>query len=121
MEHLITAVKVLSAGGAAIATLYGGATFVDHRYAHHESVVQIEFRLEQKILTDRSSRLQQRIWQIEDRYGPDLQDAPDTVREEYRRIQAELADLEQEITSVQDEYRREGKSNSRYYEKSGKY
>lgn len=118
MEWPTKVVSFMTAGGTALATLWGGASFVDTRYAHAPDVVRIEFRLEQKILADRSSQLQQRIWKIEDRYGPDLFEAPAMVKEEYRQLKEELADLDQELNAVQQEYKRQGSSSgSRYYEK----
>jgi|GEM_PF-2807462 hypothetical protein len=83
---------------------YNGATFVDSRYAHDADVTLIEMRLEQKILTDRSSQIQQRIWKIEDRY-PDMSQAPETVQEEYRQLKRELYSLDQELNTVQQEYK----------------
>lgn len=106
-------------GGAAtiIGALYGGGTFVDNRYAHQGDVQLISMRLEQKVLTDRASQIQQRIWKIEDRYGSDLKEAPETVKEEYRQLKMELNDLDHELNAVQQEYRSVGKSNEGYYDK----
>lgn len=118
MELPTKLVSFVTAGGTALATLWGGASFVDTRYAHQDDVVFIEMRLEQKILTDRSNQLQQRIWKIEDRYGIDLFEAPGPVKEEYRALKDEMADVDQEVSNVQQEYRRQGTSSgSRYYER----
>lgn len=118
MELPTKIVSFVTAGGTALATLFGGASFVDTRYAHQDNVVLIEMRLEQKILTDRANQLQQRIWKIEDRYGIDLFEAPGPIKEEYRQLKDEMADVDQEIGSVQQEYKRQGSSGSRYYERS---
>src|SRR3990167_6479475 len=117
MELPTKIVSMIGAAGTAIATFYGGATFVDHRYAHNDNLVMVEMRLEQKILTDRSVQLQQRLWKIEDRYGPDLFEAPAMVKEEHRQIQIELNDLNEEVNAVQQEYRKQGLNSSRYYER----
>jgi len=113
-------VSFVVSGGTALATLWGGASFVDTRYAHAPNVILIEMRLEQKILTDRAAQLQQRLWKIEERHGEDLFDAPALVKEEVRQIKIELQDLNEEINAVQQEYRRQGSSGSRYYERSNK-
>jgi hypothetical protein len=119
---------MIGAGGTALATLWGGASFVDHRYAHTETVFEMQDdvylvgqRLEQKILTDRYTQLQQRAWKIEDRYGLGLAIAPETVKEEYRQIKAELASLTEEMDRVNSEFKQRGAPSSRYYEKAGKY
>jgi hypothetical protein len=117
MELPTKIISFIGAGGTALATLWGGASFVDTRYAHAPNVVLIEMRLEQKILTDRAAQLQQRVWKIEERYGTDLFEAPGTVREEYRQLKLELQDLGEEINAVQQEYRRQGSAGSRYYER----
>jgi hypothetical protein len=117
MELPTKVISFIGAGGTALATMWGGASFVDTRYAHAPDVVLIEMRLEQKILTDRSYQLQQRIWKIEDRYGSDLFEAPALVKEEHRQLKEELADVDQEIGVVQQEYKRQGSAGNRYYER----
>lgn len=75
-------------------------------------------RLEQQILTDRHEKLQERLWKIEDRYGFDLATAPETVREEYREINAQLRALDTELSRAAAEYREKNlkESKSGYYE-----
>jgi len=59
--------------GAAVAVVasliaIGGAfVAVDQRYAHAAEFKKLEMRLEQKILSDRSGQLQERMWKLEDR------------------------------------------------------
>ena len=95
---------VIGAISASVGALYGAGSFVETRYAHSTDVVLVSMRLEQKILTDRASQLQQRLWKIEDRYGIDLHDAPETVKEEVRQIKEELADLDQEMQAQRQEF-----------------
>ena len=56
----------------------------------------VAMRLEQKIQADRAERIQERIWSLEDRNWPyrnvEEWDKPD--RDEYRRLQLELKELE---------------------------
>lgn len=112
---------------------YKTATFVDGRYVHapdpemaevQSDLYLIEQRLEQKILNDRYSSLQQRLWKIEDRYaGPSMTDAPETVMEERRQILDQLRELEKELSRVSEDFKKAGHSND-YYDKRdyrGKY
>ncbi len=106
----------------ALGVLYGGATFTHDKLQQvdimEENIVLIDMRLESKILTDRYTLLQQRLWKIEDRYGVDLFEAPGPIKEEYRTIKAEMTALEHEINVVQQEYRRRGSSSNQYYDRS---
>ena len=94
----------VTAIGGMIAALYSGGSWVDSRYAHQDNLRLIEFRLEQKIVGDRAAQLQQRIWVIEDRYGRGADRAPETVKEEYRRLQAELAELYGQLRTMQQKH-----------------
>ena len=117
--------KTGSAAVALLATLTGAgySTFSwhDSRYSKQLDVQLIEMRLEQKILSDRQRQTQQRIWQIEDRYDGKVQDAPDTVQEEYRDLKQELEDITAEMNEVRREQRRMYEQNpSRYYDRERK-
>lgn len=103
--------KVLSAVGlvgVAISTLYGGANWVEDRYVKTSRVELLELRFEEKVLTDRSIAIQDRIWEIEDRYEGFLSVAPVSVKEEHRQMVADLATIKQEIRAVMDRYRQRG-------------
>ena len=121
MEMPTKMIGLVGSGCAALATLYGGATFTHDKLQEIDqmqgNIVLIEMRLDLKLLTDRANALQSRLWKITERYGEDLFEAPGTVREEYQTIMRELAQVSQELASVQQEYRRMGKPNSSYYEK----
>jgi hypothetical protein len=124
MELTTKLISFIGTGGAAIATLWGGATFVDDRYAHAPAVVEVQGdvflmgqRLENKILTDRVESLRQRAWKLEDRY-PNMRDAPATVQEEYRQIQQDITKLDQELDGMQQEYGKSGQPNRGYYERA---
>jgi len=98
------AASAVASLGAVIGTLYSGMQWVDNRFANKDDMHLIELRLEQKIQQDRVQQIQQRIWQIEDRYReklqrPENQDAYD----EYRKLKSELEGLK----AVQQEMERE--------------
>ena len=80
--------------GATIGVLYGGVNWIEHYYAHEDDVMLIEQRLDEKIQGDYYDRLQQRIWRLEDRYGPQAQKGPESVREEYRQLMNEKQQME---------------------------
>lgn len=52
-------------------------------------------RLDQKILSDRADRLQEKIWKYDDRYEKKPMD--DITKEEYRTIYKELKDINKKI------------------------
>lgn len=64
---------------------------LDSRWAKAEEVALISQRLDEKIAGDRSDRVQQRIWQIEDRYKGKTVAEPDLQL--YRELKKELNDL----------------------------
>ena len=80
--------------GAMIGMTYTGGTWIENHYAHKEDVILIELRLDQKIQLDRIQQVQQRLWQIEDRYREALQQPEHhAVFEEYRKLKVELEEL----------------------------
>jgi len=65
-------------------TLVGAVVGVNEYFAKAADVELVSMRLEQKIAQDRCDWIQQRLWQLEDRYcGKEL---PPSVREEYRKL-----------------------------------
>jgi hypothetical protein len=72
-----------------IITIVTGAFVIDSNYAKAAEVKKLELRLEQKIVSDRSDLLQQRIWRLEDRYK-DVSKAPPEVQYEMKMLKREL-------------------------------
>ena len=106
---------LVAAIGGAVATAWGGVSFIDDRYGKTAEIQEVKqattfvnLRLEEKILTDRVAAIQQRIWKLEDRYGDTMTTAPDTAKEEHRQMQTDLASMHEQIVSVMDAYRRQG-------------
>jgi len=93
MGDYIMALNKVVAGLTVLAIVFSAFIFIDSRYALTSAVQQIESRLEQKILEDRYYALQQRIWQLEDRFAG--QEMPQEVREEIRRLRSELELIKQ--------------------------
>lgn len=121
MEDATKFVSFAVTGLTMMGGLYGGVTYThDHLQqvdTMQQSIMLIDMRMDMKILSDRATALQARLWKIEERYGADLFDAPGTVRDEYKAISAELEALKHDLLTVQQEYRRQGQSSGRYYER----
>jgi len=84
---------------AALGTVIAG---VDARYAKQDSVANIEqqvskveTRLDYKILQDRHSALQERVWKHEDRYID--KPMPESVRDAVRALKKEMVELEKKM------------------------
>lgn len=72
-----------------IITIITGAFVIDSNYAKASEFKKLELRLEQKITSDRSDKLQERIWKLEDRY-PQIQKAPAEIQYEMKMLKREL-------------------------------
>ena len=82
-----------------IGILIGTLTLITMGYKYDErlakaedvnkSIQALSIRLEQKIQDDRLSNIQQRIWNLEDRYGTDKTKMTPAVCDTYRRLYEE--------------------------------
>ena len=80
--------KVLGVVGgllAIFATLFGGYTYLETRFALASELEKTKARLEYKITNDQFISVKDRIYKLEDRYQGKAM--PDTVKEEYRQLQ----------------------------------
>lgn len=122
MELTSKMISYATAAFSAIGIGYGGATFTHDKLQQldqmEENILLVDMRLEQKVLSDRYAILEQRIRDIELRYGQDLFDAPGPVKDQYRIMTNELNALDRELNQVQQEYRRRGSSGNRYYDRN---
>jgi hypothetical protein len=119
---LLDAGKMTSAAVVVVTALYSGGTFIDARFAKTNEVKGLQssmrltnLRLEEKILVDRTVAIQHRMWSLEDRYGRDLVTAPPAVKEEYRQMVVDLADIQKQIAALMDAYRAGGYNASDEY------
>ena len=78
-----------------LASLVGLCFATDARFAKSEKLAMVEKRLEQKIVQDQTSYLQEQLWRIEDRYR-DKQKTEDVIDRE-RRLKKELQDAEKQL------------------------
>jgi hypothetical protein len=79
-----------------IVTIFTAYFAIDSHYAKAAEMKilaaenkRLEMRLDQKIVSDRSDSIQQRIWKLEDRY-PDRRKAPPEIQEMWRQLEKEL-------------------------------
>ena len=66
-------------------------------FAKNTDLQLVSERLDRKILQDRLYDLQERIWKYEDRYGRDCEKCDDVSKDEYRRLQQNLREIERQL------------------------
>ena len=71
---------------------------IEARYASSGFVKQIDERLEQKILSDRRANLQERVWNLDDRFGPGCLECDLIVKDEYRRLLFEIKEIDEQLS-----------------------
>jgi hypothetical protein len=89
---------ILVSLGSILGMAFGAYFYIETNYAKAAEVAQVEQRLDYKIKSDQSKEIQQRIWQLDDRY--EKKAMPEAVKEEYRRIEEEKKQLDDEIKSL---------------------
>lgn len=103
--NFATATAAVTFLATTIGTLYGGATWIDGKYAHQSDLELVEMRVDQKIQGDQLNRIQERKWKLQEVYGEHVEKAPATVREEYLKLkddeaqkQYRMREIERDIT-----------------------
>ena len=94
-----TATAAVTFVATTIGTLYGGATWIDGKYAHQEDLQLVEMRMEQKIEIDAIKETQNRIWTLEDRYKD--RTMPPSVSEEYRQLKHDQDQSRYQLNGLQ--------------------
>jgi conjugal transfer/entry exclusion protein len=92
---------------AFIGSLYGALQIFDSRYANANDVQQIQQSLQQlqqsivydHLVSERKSK-QDRVWSLSDRFE-DTKHAPQAVKEELRRLQQDIIDLNDKIHGIE--------------------
>jgi ABC-type transport system involved in cytochrome bd biosynthesis fused ATPase/permease subunit len=94
-----------------ITTAFGFIKFIDARYAFApdvsnrflsitKKVTTVEDTLKYKITEDVANNTQQRVWQLEDRYGSNLEKADQSVKEEYRTKKSLLSKIQKKLDDM---------------------
>lgn len=88
---------------AILGTILGSMNY----FAKAADLKLVEFRLEQKIVSDQIVQMQQRLWQLEDRnYGADCSQWRQSEKEEYRI-------LKEKVEFLKNQQQREDKMRKR--------
>jgi prefoldin subunit 5 len=108
-------IQLISAILAIVAMVLAAFVYIDTRYARCEDVnkssqsiatglKKLEQRLDYKITSDQYKDTEQRIYRIEDRMkGKPINEWPQDVKDEYRRLQSELKALDKELSNIKSE------------------
>jgi hypothetical protein len=78
-------IRTIGAVLAIVAMLFGAYFYVDSRYAQCAELRALERRLEYKIQNDQLMGMQQRLWQLEERY-PKGDQAPPPVQTQMKEL-----------------------------------
>lgn len=89
--------KQISLSIGILVAIVGSVIGINEYFAKADDLRLVEYRLEQKILNDRYEAIQQRIWQLEDRYGENCNNQPQEIRNEIRKLEQELKRIEREL------------------------
>jgi hypothetical protein len=90
-QKIVTLIAILTAFASTF-------MFIDSRYALSDGLKIVELRLEHKVVGDRLTDVQERMWKLEDRF-PDS-NMPDLTKEEYRILQEEKDHLDEIIKEL---------------------
>jgi hypothetical protein len=82
-------ISSLAALLALIGTLFAGWFFLDARFARCADVKAIERRLDYKIENDQLMGMQQRLWQVQEKY-PNVSLAPPVVQNQVKELEASV-------------------------------
>lgn len=95
--------STLTATGGVVVMLWQGGSFVESRYAHQEDLIVLAMQVQQQQQTAWVQQLQARIWTLEDRYGgPGVPQASAETKQEYRKLQADLADAQRKLDRTEE-------------------
>lgn len=112
-------IQIIAGVLAIIAIAFGAYFYMEARYAKAEDVKEadkslatgmkkLEQRLDFKIISDQYKDTEQRIYRIEDRMkGKPIDQWPQEVRDEYRRLQAELKELGADRSTIRSQQQKE--------------
>ena len=81
--------KALVGLGSLLAIAGGLVTFED-RYAKDRELQLVAGRLDSKILSDRIHQIENRLWKLEEKYGPGCVNADPVVKEECQKLKQRL-------------------------------
>lgn len=114
-DTLTKIVGLTIASGSVLVGGYQGVTWTHDKVQQIDQLATHVFliaeRLESKIQQDNLNAIQTRQWNLEDRYKGSIEKAPQTVREEYRKLEAEKAELEKKLQEIEQQVQSKQKEN----------
>lgn len=94
-------VKSILAVVIILVTLAGAVYKMDVHFAKAAELQKVEVNLDLYILSQRADQLQQRMWQIQDRYKCALEEMPIEAKEAYRLAEKEREEILRKIDILQ--------------------
>ena len=92
------AISILTLIGMAFGVFF----YLDTHYAKCAEVKAIERRLDYKIESDKLNATQDRLWTMEDRYGPDPDKVVDpTVRQRMKELKSDLVTIKDRVNKLE--------------------
>lgn len=80
-----------------LTVIVGAGARLDRRWAKAERLVMVEQRLDQKIIQDRINAIQERLWRLQDKYGDIVENMPEMIHDQYRRLLKEIKEYEEQL------------------------
>jgi len=102
MKKIVAVIGIL----VGLSTLIGGLYAYDRVKADQEDLIAIEYRLDQKIVTDKRFYVQKELWEIEKQYGYDKSKYPTHIIDRYNKLKYQLKEVEEELDRIQKGKRR---------------
>lgn len=90
---LIGAIPVLLALGSLFCKYHDRFADAKEVYKIKSTMQQVSAEFQYYTLTNQAARIQERMWQLEDRHTGGEANMPQTTKEEYRRLKQERKDL----------------------------
>ena len=84
--------------GTLLSLAFGSYFYIDSRYALAGELKNVEQRLDYKIKSDQRDSIQQRLWQLEEKYGVN---PPSSVQDEHKRLKFRADQLDKELYNLE--------------------
>jgi hypothetical protein len=111
----VQAGKIIGPAIALIVGMYNGGMWVNSHFAKTTDIQDIkasnrfrDLRFEEKVMTDRGTAIQLRLWRIEKLYPKGVSTAPVAVQELYRQMVVDQAEVRRQVQNIMETYRTVG-------------
>ena len=93
-------IKTAIASVTLVSLVAGGMVGLDSYFAKKKHLKMIACRVEQKILNDRQTNLEERVFKFEHAYGVDCVEAPVDVKQQCDEWKRDIKDLEKKQENI---------------------